>query len=111
MVIFDTGGFKPMNGLDEKLRWRNARKAQQILDGAPPSELGERLDEAKFFDAIDDRAFGSPRIPNIFSTPGANTDRSEYLRLNNLDPAAFKTEVDALSQQLGREIPYAPPDG
>ena len=111
MVIFDPGGFKTMKGKNPEMMWRNARQWQQIIDGSPPDlgALAMRLQKGGYYDVEDLRPFGGMEFWP--STPGANMNRTEYLRLNNLDPAEFRTQVEALSQQLGKEIPYAPPGG
>jgi hypothetical protein len=106
MVIFDTGGFKPMSGANEELRWRNARRWQQLFDGS--KDKGEVLShQVRFLYTIDDRAYGQNEV--FYFSPGANRKRTAYLALNELDPDGFAAHVDTMSQQLGETISYAPP--
>ena len=110
MVFFDPGGIRPMKGATPEMRWRNARQWQQIIDPPNNSQMALIRKLAKGYDdAVDLRSFGNEN--HYAFTLGGNRGRDEYLRLNNLDPAQFRAEVDALSQQLGREIVYAPPGG
>jgi hypothetical protein len=106
MVIFDTGGFKPMSGADEQLRWRNARQWQQFFDGSQDkAEVFSQ--QIRFLYTIDDRAYGQNEV--FYFSPGANRKRTAYLALNELDPDGFAAHVDTMSQQLGETISYAPP--
>jgi hypothetical protein len=106
MVIFDTGGFKPMSGANEELRWRNARRWQQLFDGS--KDKGEVLShQVRFLYTIDDRAYGQNEV--FYFSPGANRKRTAYLALNELDPSSFAAHVETVSQQLGETIRYAPP--
>ena len=101
-----------MNGANKELRWLNARKFQRVLDRTPTSQLGDQIDNLRFWDAIDDRAFGDPPGGGILLSEDANLLRDDYLTDSALSPAAFRAQLEALSQQLGRgEIPYAPPGG
>jgi hypothetical protein len=106
MVIVDTGGFKPMSGADEQLRWRNARQWQQFFDGSQDkAEVFSQ--QIRFLYTIDDRAYGQNEV--FYFSPGANRKRTAYLALNELDPDGFAAHVDTMSQQLGETISYAPP--
>ncbi len=110
MILFDTGGFNPMKGGSDQLRWRNARIFQRLYDRTPAGQIVDRANALQIYRAIDLRAAGGQG--DFLYTPGANIDRTEYLEFNKMTPAEFRTALDSLSQLIGRgPIPYAPPGG
>ncbi len=114
MVIFDTGGMRPMTGKTPRDMWRNARRWQQVFDSARSMEdlkAKMRSGGKHYLDFIDPRSFanGSDAY-SVSASPFANRLRGrEYQRLNNLTPEQFRAELDELSRAVGRQIPYAPP--
>ena len=108
---------RPMTGDDAAIRWENARRWQQVFDGARNkhaliNHTGMQMDgSSEFASFVDARQFRNQAdANNIMASPYTNVLRGdEFQRLNNLSPTEFRTELMEFSQQIGHPIPYSPP--
>lgn len=93
MVIFDTGGVRPVTGIDATTMAANARRLQKVYDNTPRERLGRYLSGAngKLIGLVDNRPFGG-KVPPISLTPN-NVSRTRYLDLDNMSDQDLTVQI------------------
>ncbi|WP_026758775.1 hypothetical protein [Sediminimonas qiaohouensis] len=110
MVIFDTGGVRPVAGSDRFARGRNAQRLQRVFDQTPAASKRGRMpikfiqdheDALKFFD---DRVFDPPdpvEPVRTGLTPNQINRPDHYLDLSSMHHDDLE---DLATETFGREI-------
>ncbi|MBA3911714.1 MAG: hypothetical protein C0524_18030 [Rhodobacter sp.] len=112
MVIFDTGGIRPVSGATAEARAATAREIQRVFDQSPkPNSLEFNTFKSSYFKSalhLDDRVFGGAVEVGVSFTPNLITRKDGYLELAGLSDAELVDRAIALGFD-GMSLPIAPP--